>query len=444
MRLTALLAATAAVALGGAIHAAQAAPVLMISIDGLRPADILEAQARGVHAPTLERMAHDGAYAVAVRDALPSVTYPNHTTLVTGVWPARHGIASNTTFDPLGKNAEGWYWYSQDIKVPTLWDAAHAAGLTTADIGWPVTVGAGAIDYNIPEYWRAHNAEDAKLNRALATPGLPEALERAGAPLVDTSDTSPEADAIKAKDAAALYALKRPAFFVLHLSSLDHLQHQYGPGTPEAHAALARIDADVAEVVAAARKAEPDLVVMIVSDHGFAPVEHDVNLGTAFVQAGLITLNPAGKPTAWEASPWASGGSAAVVLARRDDPALRAKVAELLNKLAADPSSGVGRVIGREEIAAMGGAPDADFFVDAKIGYSFGSKLSGPLVSAGAVKGTHGYFPDHGEMHSTLILDGPHLPLHGSLGEVDMRAIAPTAAKLLGVSLPSASVAPLY
>lgn len=434
----------AAVAGLGVFGAAEAAPVLMISIDGLRPADILEAQARGVHAPTLERMVREGAYAAAVRDALPSVTYPNHTTLVTGVWPARHGIASNTTFDPLGKNHGGWYWYSQDIKVPTLWDAAHAAGLTTADIGWPVTVGSRAIDFNIPEYWRVHDADDAKLNRALASPGLPEALETAGAPLVDTSDTSPEADELKAKDAAALYTLRRPAFFVLHLSSLDHLEHEYGPGSPEARAALARIDSDVAEVVAAARKAEPDLVTLVVSDHGFAPVEHDVNLGAAFAQAGLITLNAAGEPVAWDAAPWPSGGSAAVILARRDDPVLRARVAALLDKLAADPASGVGRVIGREEIAAMGGTPDADFFVDARIGYEFGSKLIGPLVTAGSVKGTHGYFPDHPEMRSTLILEGPGLPLHGSLGEVDMRAIAPTAAKILGVSLPGTPVAPLY
>jgi predicted AlkP superfamily pyrophosphatase or phosphodiesterase len=443
MRLIAMVAA--AVAGLGVTGTARAAPVLMISIDGLRPADILEAQARGVHAPTLERMAHDGAYATNVRDALPSVTYPNHTTLVTGVWPAVHGIAGNTTFDPLGKNAEGWYWYTQDIKVPTLWDAAHGAGLRVASIGWPVTVGATSIDDNLPEYWRVHNAEDAKLNRALATPGLPEAIEReTKTRLVDTSDTSPEADEIKAQDAAAIYTLKRPAFFTLHLSSLDHMQHVHGPGSPEAHDSLARIDADVALVVAAARKVEPNLVVVIVSDHGFAPVEHDVNLGTAFAETGLVTLNAAGKPVAWEAAPWSSGGSAAVVLARREDPALRAKVADLLNRLAADPNSGVGRVIARSEIAAMGGAPDADFFVDAKIGYSFSSRFTGPLVGPGSVKGTHGYFPDHPEMHSTLLLDGPKLPVHGSLGDVDMRAIAPTTAKLLGVSLPSASVAPLF
>ena len=72
-----------------------------------------------------------------------------------------------------------------------------------ASLGWPVTVGDASIDANIPEYWRAHIPEDAKLERALATPGLPEALERDGhVPLVDTGDAGPEADALKARDAA--------------------------------------------------------------------------------------------------------------------------------------------------------------------------------------------------------------------------------------------------
>jgi hypothetical protein len=90
--------------------------------------------------------------------------------------------------------------------------------------------------------------------------------------------------------------------------------------------------------------------VVIVSDHGFAAVEHDVNIGTAFVEAGLIQLNEAGKPFSWDAAPWISGGSAAVVLVRRDDPALAAKVKALLDRLAADPASGIGRVISRSDI----------------------------------------------------------------------------------------------
>jgi len=425
------LAAIIAVLALAAGAAARADPVLMISIDGLRPADVLQAPQRGVHDPVLQALAREGAYASGVRDALPSVTYPNHTTLVTGVWPARHGIASNTTFDPLRQNAEGWYWYAPAIKVPTLWDAVHAAGGSSASLGWPVTVDAPAIDYDIPEYWRARTTDD-------------QALVQTHVTLADVAPTTPEADEAKARAAAAIYALKHPTFFTLHLSSLDHEQHLFGPGSAEAHAALTRIDTAVGGLIAAARAAEPNLVVVIVSDHGFAPVTSDINLGAAFVQAGLIRLDAEGKPVSWDAAPWISGGSAAVVLARPQDPALRATVAALLNDLAADPASGVGQVIGRDQIKALGGAPDADFFVDAKIGYEFAGKLRGPLVTAGSQKGTHGYFPAHPEMRATLIIDGPHLAAHGALGEVDMRDIAPTVAELLGVKLPSADGEPLF
>ena len=72
-------------ALLNASASAQAAPVLMISIDGLRPGDVLEAEARGIHVPVLKKLAADGVYASGVRNALPTVTYPNHTTLITGV-----------------------------------------------------------------------------------------------------------------------------------------------------------------------------------------------------------------------------------------------------------------------------------------------------------------------------------------------------------------------
>jgi len=429
----------------GAIGAAQAAPVLMISIDGLRPGDVLEAEARGVKAPVLRAMVQEGAYATAVRNVLPTVTYPDHTTLVTGVWPFLHHIASNLTFDPLRKNLGGWYWYSPDIKVPTLWDAVHASGGVVASLGWPVSVDNPSIDDDIPEYWRARTPEDIKLFHALSTRGLPEAVEaKSQVTLADVFALTPAADEAKARMAAAIIALKHPAFMTVHLSSLDEEQHEHGPGSPEAHAALTRIDAAVGELVVAARREEPDLIVAVVSDHGFAPVEHDIDIATAFVAAGLITLAPDGKPVSWEAAPWISGGSAAVVLAHPRDAALRAKVAALLDKLKADPDSGINVVIERPAIAAMGGAPDSDFFIDAKIGYEFGAELTGPLIVPGHQKGTHGYFPTHPEMRSTFIITGPGLAAHGSLGEIDMRDIAPTLAGLMGVNLPTATGKTLF
>ena len=156
---------------------ACAAPVLLISIDGMRPLDVIEADKRVIRVPNLRRIMTTGAYASGVRNSLPTVNYPNHTTIITGVWPAKHGIANNEVFDPTGRNMGGWYWYAEDIKVPTLWDAVHNAGGTTASISWPVSVGARAIDNDIPEYWRARIPEDLKVVRALTTPGLLPAIE---------------------------------------------------------------------------------------------------------------------------------------------------------------------------------------------------------------------------------------------------------------------------
>ena len=422
---------------------AMAAPVLMISIDGLRPLDVIEADKRGFEAPNLRRMMGEGSYATGVRNALPTVTYPNHTTLITGVWPAKHGVANNTAFDPERKNLGGWYWYATDIKVPTLWDAVHGAGGKTASLGWPVSVDAPSIDYDIPEYWRAKLPEDLKLVHALSTRGLPEALKAAsGVGLADIFSTKPAADVAKGRMAAAVYALHKPAFMTLHLSSLDETEHATGPGSAESKADLKLIDQVIGELVAAARQAEPDLVVVVVSDHGFAPVEHEVNLVGAFADAGLITTDPqTHKVTAWEAAPW-GGASAAVVLRNPADEAVKAKVKALLDKLAAAPEYGINRIADAAEIARMGGTPLASYWVDFKIGYMMGGSMT--HISAADEKGTHGWFPDHPEMRASFFVQGPGVPRKGSIGEIDQRDIAPTVARILSVSLPTADGKPLF
>ncbi len=419
---------------------AQAAPVLMVSIDGLRPGDVLDI-ARGFKAPALRRLLADGTYASGVRNALPTVTYPNHTTLITGVWPAKHGIPNNPVFDPLQQNMGGWYWYARDIKVPTLWDAVHQAGGTVGSLSWPVSVGARSVDYNVPEYWRARTPDDFKLIEALSTPGLVAMLERASSvKLEDAEGETVESDLGQARHAAALIAARHPTFTTVHLRGLDHVEHTFGPGSLEAKAALETLDGAVGQLIAQARKAQPDLVVAVVSDHGFAPVEHDVNLIAPFVQAGLVTLKD-GKPVDWRAEPW-GGASVAVVLKNPDDAALKDKVGALLHSLAAKPELHIIHVADAAEVAQIGGTPMASYWLDFEPGYEMGQNPAAPEVGPGSVKGTHGYFPAHPEMRATFILNGRGIPKK-ALGEIDMRDIAPTLAKVLKVALPSADGKPL-
>jgi predicted AlkP superfamily phosphohydrolase/phosphomutase len=83
------------------LPAQQQPPLLvMISVDGLRPDYVTAAEAHGAKIPNLRRFLREGTYAEGTQGVVPTVTYPSHTTRVTGVWPAKHGILANTTFDP--------------------------------------------------------------------------------------------------------------------------------------------------------------------------------------------------------------------------------------------------------------------------------------------------------------------------------------------------------
>jgi predicted AlkP superfamily pyrophosphatase or phosphodiesterase len=412
--------------------------LVMISIDGLRPDYVTAADAHGAKVPNLRRFLKEGAFADGVVGVVPTVTYPSHTTLVTGVWPAKHGILSNTTFDPLQKNYQGWYWYAEDIHVPTLWEAAAQAGRTTASVQWPVTVGAH-ITWNIPEFWRANTEDDAKLLRAVATPGL---LTSAAASIGDYrfgTDATVQADEVRTRYAQWILENRHPGFLLLHLIALDHIEHETGPFSPESIAVLESLDALIGKVRETAEHFAPGRAfVAVVSDHGFAKTDAQLNLFPAFRDAKLFTVDEKAKITDWKALPWTSGGSAAIMLKDPNDAATLATVRELLAKLAADPANGIDRVLDADDLHKRGGYPPASFFVGLKPGWKTGNSLDGPVVSKAKPGGTHGELPDLPDLRAAFFLVGPGVPAGRSLGLIDMRDIAPTFAHLGGLSFPSA------
>jgi predicted AlkP superfamily pyrophosphatase or phosphodiesterase len=418
-----------------AIQAQQKAEPLLvlISIDGLRPDYVTAADEHGAKVPNLRRFMKEGAYAEGVTGVVPTVTYPSHTTLVTGVWPVKHGIWANTTFDPQQKNYQGWYWYAEDIRVPTLWDAAAAAGRRTASLQWPATVGAN-ITWNIPEIWRAGTPDDAKLLRAVSTRGLLDEAAAEIGPYRGGIDASIEADEIRGKYAVWILEKKQPGLMTLHLIALDHVEHETGPFSEEAVATLEKLDAVVGKVrEAAERVASRRVVVAVVSDHGFAQYDQQTNLFTAFREANLFTANEKGAITDWLAMPWETGGSAAIVLKNPQDEAVVKQVHDLLTKLAGDRANGIDRVLDAEELHKRGGYPNASFFVSLKPGWRTGAALTGPVVMKVKPGGTHGELPDVPDLRATFFVVGPRVPAGKDLGLIDMRDIAPTLAKEVGL-----------
>lgn len=422
-----------------------AAPLLLISIDGLHPAYVTEADRHGLKIPNLRSFIAKGSYAKGVVGVVPTVTYPSHTTLLTGVAPAVHGIVSNTLFDPLGANRDGWYWYVEDIRVPTLWQAAAQEKLTTASVNWPVTVRDKHIQYLIPEYWRASTPDDLKLMRALSRPeGMLEALEARLGPFVDGYIDTIESDAVRTRFSVALLKERKPGFMATHLIALDGIEHKEGPFTPPALAVLEQIDRMIGELTAAALANDPSSIVVIVSDHGFIATHTAVNLRTRLVDAGLIKLKEPLEPFAapaiasWDAQLWSGGAVAAVVLRDGGDTNLRARVAKLLEELQSNPPNGMARVFTRAELAAQGGYPEAEFLIEFAPGFYMGNGLRGDLLTVAGSKGTHGYMPDRPEMHAAFFIKGKGVAQARDLGVIDMRRIAPTLANILRVQLPDA------
>ena len=427
---------------------AQSRSVLLISVDGMRPDYVTQADQHGLKIPNMRKMMQEGAYAEGVKGVVPTVTYPSHTTLITGVWPEKHGIYANTTFDPERKNLGGWYWYTEDIKVPTLWDAAKSAGLTTASVNWPVSVGA-RVNYLLPEVWRAGTPDDQKLIRALSTPGLLATLESTTGTYPEPINSSPEDDRMRAKFAEAILKQFKPGFMTVHLAALDHTEHETGPFSAESNAVMEQIDEMVGQLRDAALAADPQAVICVVSDHGFLPTSHRLNLSAAFVKEGLMepgteTSSSGATPLkSWQATPWVSGGLAAIMLKDQKDEAVRNKVSALLKKLAADPRSGINRIVERDELKNLGGFPNASFLVDLKSGYQLDSDLDGDVFRDTKANGTHGYLPEHPELRSSFFIAGPGIAKARALGVIDMRQIAPTLAILFGGSLPTADAKPL-
>lgn len=392
--------------------------VVMISIDGLMPETYTDPDRLGLRVPTLRAIKARGAFARGVESVFPTVTYPAHTTMVTGVTPRVHGITTNRPQDPEEKNQDGWRWYSEDIAVPPLWSLVPKAAVIT----WPVTVGA-QVAIRVPEYWRAGTVDDQKLVRAMTTP--PDLLEKVqrGYPALWSKLTPPDVkDEAQFAIARHVIANAEPDLVLMHVWATDDAQHAHGPRSAQAKQAIEDVDTLLGELLAQL-EASPDwdrTLVLVVSDHGFAPIDHEINLDVLLAGKGAYSV--------------ANGGSAYVYA---EDGHARDAALAVAHELGQRV-----RIALPEEIEAMGGDAAAAFALVAAPDFAFGTKRSGAAFVDTPGRGTHGYLPSDANMASSFLAIGGRVQAK-DLGTIRMIDIAPTAARWLGVAMPSAMGAPL-
>ncbi len=420
--------------------------VVMISVDGLAGFYLDDAKAE---MPNIRALAAAGARASGMEAVTPTVTWPNHTTLVTGDYPGRHGVTGNnyldrTTGKPVALISDPVFDKDRIVKVPTIYDVAHAAGIATAAIRWPASRNARALD------WTAPDCATTALELRYTTPALVQDCVAAGlmpAPSAADADadvddgTGPKRFGDPMATAAFNLILKnhRPGLALLHVSNVDHTEHQFGPRTPEAYAAVKRADAEVGQVWDEVKRDYPGRgTIVIVSDHGFSPINRTVLPNVILRNAGLLDVH-GNRATGGKVRVVVQGGAAMVyILDNADRDAIAKQVTRAFTNVA-----GVEKVVGPGETEAYGVAdpkvdPHApDMIVFADEGYAFGDTAAGVLTfnEKPERKGTHGHDPHLPDLHATFVAWGAGIKQGTTLGVVRNIDVAPTVASILGVSM---------
>jgi len=409
--------------------------VVVISLDAFAAISLHDPN---LPAPTLHWLMKNGSYAEGLQPVNPTVTWPNHTAMVTGVDASGHHVIVNglivdqrTAAPPrVDANAPK----SQLVAGPTIYDAAHQAGLTTAEVDWVAITGASTIDWRFSE----KPDPDGAVARDLIGQGMisRDDLEHFSRP------SQAWRDRIYTQAAVDIIRKHHPDLLLLHLLSLDSIEHKTGFGNDSGRNTIAFLDDRVKEVIEAVRS-EGDFdrtTFIVLSDHGQQSVFKHLHANVLLQQAGLQRAATDGGTPAF----CMSDGGFALVFQKNATPASRAALKRIF-----EGKPGIRAALLPEEAVKFGIPTPAqtdqapDLFLFAAKGYAFTGEPSGEFVTDTKETGAHGYLNTEPKMQAIFIAFGAHIHPGVDLGSITNLRVAPTIAKILGISLPAAKQEPL-
>ena len=408
--------------------AAQPKHVILITIDG---GAAFHLDNPDLELPNIRGLIKEGVWADSSESVFPSITYPSHTTLITGVMPRKHGVLANELPGPDGKLfSAATLPRAKAILVPTIFDTAKKKGLTTAAFGWPETIDDPSIDYNFGNRLSTAGGVESAWMKELRADGIPldirAAMRRDGGSGVTADDISTLAlcDTIRKH---------QPNLVAFHLVNTDHAQHTYGPLHAAAAASLMEADAMIGRVVKAVKETGiyNDTAFIVTADHGFTSVYWDINLRPYFAEEGLTD-----KIRIYE------GGWAPFIRTlsnfnqATDGPKLEKVFAELKK------SPHLVRIYKSEEFPLLGlpryedsdrvrgqylvvADPDT-YFVEAPDNSKELRRREHPAHG-------HGYLPQSPKMYPMLVMAGAGFQKGTRIGHVNGADVAPTITQMLGL-----------
>jgi predicted AlkP superfamily pyrophosphatase or phosphodiesterase len=411
--------------------------VVVITIDGM-PAYLLDDPQASL--PVIRGLASAGVSAAGgMHVSNPSVTWPNHTTLMTGVHPERHGVLFNGVARRQGPGLPVRLSAAEDqgelVRVPLLFDILKRAGQTTAAINWPCTRNSPSIDDNFPDVPDQLRYTTPRLKEELAAGGLLDRFAGGGGVVRDE---------IWAEAACQVIRRRKPRLLALHLLNLDSTHHRHGPKSPPGYTAAALADAMVGRILGAVEEAglRDRTAVFVVADHGFSAVTRSLRPNAVLRREGLLKVEGRGLASA-RVHVIPEGGIGMVYLT---DPGSAEQDRAAVRRLFLG-AEGIAAVLGPEDFGRYhlprpGDHPGmADLILVARDGYAVSGDATGDVlvVPAEVTTGAHGYLSTEPKMNALFVASGAGIVPGARLEAVENVDVTPTAARLLGVPAPGVS-----
>lgn len=411
--------------------------VVLFCIDALCPIDLDTMRTL----PNMGRLLAEGAHVVNAEPEYPSLTYPCHTSILTGNHVGRHGVTHNLIVE-VGRRDVPAFTQRSSIQCDTLLDAARRQGRSTCSLSWPVTGGA-EFDLNMPMIVPMFYDGPEPI-RFLEGNATAELLERYY-PRYWQFLTGPQRSLDHYTMAMATEILgdyEQPDLMLVKLCDLDTVRHATGVDNEHTRAQLAGHDQQVGAIVEliAVHGDLANTTFVIIGDHGQSDITGHLNPNVLFRRDGLLQVDAAGNVSDYVAFAHSSELSAWVQLKNPTDAAARRRVGDYLADLVADPQYPVGAVYSAEEIAERFHSRGPwDFVLEGAEPVEFGATWDGDdPFAAQPYKGTpatatHGGLPFRDP--TTLVLSGPGIAAGAALDHCYIVDTAPTIAAVMGVEL---------
>lgn len=410
--------------------------LIIISLDAFGTADLEYA----LTLPNFKAFRERAALVEKVETVYPSLTYMCHTSIMTGQYPKDHGVVNNTKIQP-DRLSPDWYWYSKNIKVPSVFDIAKQNGYSVSAILWPVTGRSKSIQYNIAEIFANRKWQSQTLVSLYASSVKYIAEKNQKFGHLRNGISQPELDDFVTAVAVDTLKKEQPDVMAIHLVDLDSTRHSYGVTSSEAKEAIKRMDKHLGEIFETLEKNSTyaNAHVVLLGDHYQIDTHAVIRPNHLLEKSGLLTAND--KREIIDYQVYVKGADGSAYIYQKGQGISFAYLTELLAPL----NQYIERIYTHEEAVAMGADAECFAIIEAKHGYYFESDIMRPVVESTKknipgvklMRGSHGYSPDKDNYTTMMMASGPKINKDVVVPSARLVDEGPTFLALLDLAFPN-------